>query len=102
MLISLPYLRAGLHHYTPPTPFRISSPFIISILSNIMTLSIVLFLRALLFFALATSLAAGPVPQAAGPARPIAKEKDYLIRYPGVPWVRAINSLEVSIFLLFF
>jgi len=59
-----------------------------------MTLSIVLFLRALLFFALATSLAAGPVPQAAGPARPIAKEKDYLIRYPGVPWVRAINSLE--------
>jgi hypothetical protein len=102
MLISLPYPRAGLCHYLfsrISRSFRISSPFINSILSNIMTLSNMLFLRALLFFALATiSLVAGiplagpvarklvagnPVPEITVPAtfQPIEEEIVYLTEY---------------------
>ena len=58
-----------------------------------MTLSIVLFLRALLFFALATSLAAGmeaPIPAPMIVIIRLLKEnKNYLTQYAGPsPWFR--------------
>ena len=100
MLISLPYLRAGLRHYIFSISFRISSPFIIYILSNIMTLSIVSFLRALLFFALATSLATGAPVGPAGPApqtvaKPLEQEKVFLSKDQG-EWIREGPPVEAN------
>ena len=84
MLISVPYLRAGLRHYTFSIFFCISYPFIIYSLSITMKLSIVLFLRALLFFVLATSLEAVRMkPQ----VRAIAEDKEYLTQHTG-HWTR--------------
>lgn len=99
MLISLlAYPRAGLCHYIFSTSLRTSSPSIISILPNIMTLSNVLFLRALLFLALSTiCLVAGTlVPR---DCSPIETKKNYLAKY--TPWIREVQH-GVSGFLLFF
>ena len=92
MLILLPYLRAGLCHYTFSISFRASSP---SVLSNIM--KFVLFLRALLFFVFATSLAAGfPTTKFV----PIAEERAYLTRGGG--WIREKAPDHVNRFFLSF
>jgi hypothetical protein len=70
---------------------------------NIMKLSIVLFLRALFFFALATSLAAGtPIPADASTKVPtvgtlIADEAYYLLEYGG-RWIRTVSRVEFCYF----
>ena len=105
MLISLPYLRAGLCHHTFSTSFRISSPFYHFHPLNIMTLSIVLFLRALFFVALVTSLAAGnPIPTTEENSfegfKPINEEKEFLLGAEG--WTRLPPPEGVSRFFVIF